>query len=144
MSTIFSRQCEYAIQAILFLALKEDDKMVSIRELTDNFDIPYHFLAKILQNLTHRGFLKSSRGSSGGFSLAKPASEITLLEIVSAIDGTKIRESCIMGFPDCTDTARCALHEYWAKSREDIFNVLEQKTIDHMAKAMKKSEYSKG
>jgi len=144
MSTIFSRQCEYAIQAILFLALKEDDKMTSIRELTQKFDIPYHFLAKILQNLTHRGFLKSSRGSSGGFSLAKPASEITLLEIVSAIDGTKIRESCIMGFPDCSDTTRCALHDYWAKAREEIFSVLEQKTIDHMAKAMKKSEYSEG
>ena len=88
MSTIFSRQCEYAIQAVLFLALKEDSSMTSIRELTDKFDIPYHFLAKILQNLTHRGFLKSSRGSAGGFTLAKKPGDINLLQIVEAIDGS--------------------------------------------------------
>jgi len=59
MSIIFSRQCEYALQAVLYLALKPQDELTSIRELTKKLEIPYHFVAKILQDLTKKGLLIS-------------------------------------------------------------------------------------
>ena len=65
MSLIFSRQCEYALQAVVYLALKKEGERISIRDLTKRLDIPYHFLGKILQGLTRKGFLTSVKGPTG-------------------------------------------------------------------------------
>lgn len=67
MSLIFSRQCEYALQAVLYLALRPEGEMTSIKEMTDKLGIPYHFLAKILQDLSKKGLLSSLKGPTGGF-----------------------------------------------------------------------------
>ena len=143
MSLIFSRQCEYAIQAILYLVRERKNKNTSIKELTDALHIPYHFLAKILQNLTHKGLLHSQKGLSGGFSLARPANQVTLFEIIEAIDGNGLMHNCILGFPECTSANPCALHEQWLKSREGISQLLTNEHIDQLAKRMKKPQYRK-
>ena len=83
MSLIFSRQCEYALQAVMYLALRPQGKMTSIRELTGQLKIPYHFLAKILQHLTRKGLLTSLKGPTGGFALGMPAKDITLIARVA-------------------------------------------------------------
>ena len=82
MSIIFSRQCEYALQAVLYLALKPKGEMTSIRELTNKLEIPYHFVAKILQDLTRKKLLTSHKGPSGGFALGMSAKEITIFKII--------------------------------------------------------------
>ena len=99
MGIIFSRQCEYALQAILHLASQPRDSMTSIRELAAKLDIPYHFLAKILQSLATKGILNSQRGPAGGFALSKPPEEINLISVVEAIDGLAISNQCVLGFP---------------------------------------------
>jgi Rrf2 family iron-sulfur cluster assembly transcriptional regulator len=141
MSIIFSRQCEYALQAVLFLALNSDGKMISIRDLTKRLDIPYHFVAKILQDLTRKGLLTSHKGPSGGFSLSMPAKEITLLDIVNAIDGPGFLNNCVFGFPDCSGDKPCAAHDQWAKIRESIRKMLATKNILEMAGETKKPQY---
>ena len=141
MSIIFSRQCEYALQSVLFLALKDKDELVSIKEFNETLKIPFHFLAKILQDLTHKGLLKSHKGPTGGFSLAMPAKDITLLHIIESIDGLGFMNNCVLGFPECSEKHPCALHEQWEKSREGIYNVLENKNIEEMAYEMRKPQY---
>jgi len=141
MSIIFSRQCEYALQAVLYLALNSNNKMISIRELTDKLEIPYHFVAKILQDLTRKGLLVSHKGPSGGFSLGKPAKEITLLDIVDAIDGMGFMENCVFGFPDCSGDKPCAVHTQWGKIRENIYKMLSTKSILEIAGETKKPQY---
>jgi Rrf2 family transcriptional regulator, iron-sulfur cluster assembly transcription factor len=141
MSIIFSRQCEYGLQAVLYLALKPQGKMTSIRELTKRLDIPYHFVAKILQDLTRKGLLASMKGPAGGFTLAMPAKEITLFHIIEAIDGVGFMHDCLLGFPECTGKNPCALHESWAGIRDNIYNMLVTKSIDTMAGDMQKSAY---
>lgn len=141
MSILFSRQCEYALQAVIYLALKPDREKTSIRELTRKINIPYHFLAKILQNLTYKGLLISQKGPNGGFALAKPARDITLFQIVEAIDGADLTSKCVLGFPDCSGKNPCAVHEKWADLREGIHTMLVGKSIAQMAKDMKKPEY---
>ena len=142
MSLIFSRQCEYALQAVLYLALRPAGEMTSIKELTDKLDIPYHFLAKILQDLSRKGLLTSLKGPSGGFGLALPAKEITLFHIVEAVDGDEFTKSCVLGFPECSGKDPCAVHEKWADVREGIYRMLVSKNMAEMAKGMKKPVYS--
>ena len=143
MSIIFSRQCEYALQAVFFMALKKVDSTTSIRELTERLHTPYFFMAKILQDLSRKGLLTSYKGPTGGFTLAKAPKDITLIDIIDAIDGEGILNECVLGFPECSAENPCALHEHWAKSRDAMYDVLTKKTIAQMAAAMKKPEYSK-
>ena len=103
MSVLFSRECEYA--------LRPADEFTPIKELTAKLDIPYHFLAKILQKLTRKGILFSLKGPTGGFRLADEPEKITLFQIVEVIDGNTLVTSCIMGFPECSGKNPCAVHE---------------------------------
>jgi Rrf2 family iron-sulfur cluster assembly transcriptional regulator len=141
MSIIFSRQCEYALQATSYLALQPQDVMISIKDLTRTLKIPYHFLGKILQKLVSKGLLKSLKGPTGGFALAIPANEITLFRIIEAIDGNSFLTNCVMGFPECGGKNPCAVHEKWGNLRDGIFNMLVNKNIAQIAKEMKKPEY---
>lgn len=141
MSVIFSRQCEYALQAVTFLALKENGQMTSIKELTGKLDIPYHFLGKILQDLTYKGLLVSQKGPTGGFRLGMPAHDITLLQIVEAIDGPGFRSNCVLGFQECSESNPCAAHEKWRDIKEKIHVMLASRNVAEMAKDMRKPEY---
>ncbi|HEY6191212.1 MAG TPA: Rrf2 family transcriptional regulator [Bacteroidota bacterium] len=141
MSILFSRQCEYALQAVMYMALKKDHQATSIRELAENFDIPYHFLAKILQDLTHKGLLISHKGPAGGFALGAGPEVINLLHIIEAIDGAGFRQNCVLGFEECSITDPCALHDEWFKSRNTIIAMLEKNSIGQMAVRMHKAQY---
>ena len=143
MSLIFSRQCEYALQAVLYIALKPEGEMSSIKEMTKKLDIPYHFLGKILQNLSRKGLLRSLKGPTGGFALGMPAKNITLFHIVEAIDGVNFTSHCVMGFPECSGKNPCAVHEQWAGLRDGMYRMLVSKDIAGMAKNMKKPMYTR-
>ena len=138
MSLIFSRQCEYALQAVMYLALRPQGKMTSIRELTGQLKIPYHFLAKILQHLTRKGLLTSLKGPTGGFALGMPAKDITLFHIIEAVDGVEFTQRCVMGFPECSGKNPCALHDKWNGLREGIYSMLVSRNIAQLAADMKK------
>jgi Rrf2 family protein len=142
MSLIFSRQCEYALQAVLYIALKPQGEMSSIKEMTKKLDIPYHFLGKILQDLSRKGLLKSLKGPTGGFALGMPAKDMTLFHIVEAIDGVELTSKCVMGFSECSGKNPCAVHEQWAGLRDGIYKMLVNKHIAEMAKDMKKPMYN--
>ena len=141
MSVLFSKQCEYALQAVTYLALKRDGEMTSIRELTKKLGIPYHFLGKILQDLTYKGLLVSQRGPTGGFRLGMPAKEITLFHIIEAIDGVAFMNNCVLGFPECSGKNPCAVHDKWGNIRETIYSMLVNKNISQIAREMRKPEY---
>jgi Rrf2 family protein len=125
----------------MYLALKPEGERTSIKELTRKIDIPYHFLAKILQDLTYKGLLISQKGPTGGFALAKLAKDITLFQIVEAIDGTDVTSKCVLGFPECSGKNPCAVHEKWTGLRDEIHLMLVDKNITQMAREMKKPEY---
>jgi Rrf2 family iron-sulfur cluster assembly transcriptional regulator len=141
MSILFSRQCEYGLQAVLYLALKPQGEMTSIKELTKQLEIPYHFVAKILQDLSRKGLLVSLKGPAGGFSLAKLAKDITLFQIVDAIDGDAFMHNCVLGFPQCTGKNPCAVHEKWVVLRDELYSMLVSKNVAEMAAETKKPQF---
>ena len=141
MSIIFSRRCEYALQAVLYLALKPEGERTSIKELTKHVKLPSPFLAKILQDLTRKGLLASSKGPHGGFALGKPARDITLFHVVDAIDGVAFSNGCVLGFMECSSETPCAMHNEWKPIRDRIQSSLASQDVAAMAKQMHKPEY---
>jgi Rrf2 family protein len=144
MSMIFSRQCDYALQAMLYLALRPGGEMTSIRDLASRLNIPYHFLGKTLQDLTRKGLLQSLKGPTGGFSLAIPSTEITLFQIVEAVDGIEFTRSCVLGFRECSSENPCAVHESWTVLREGTVAMLKRRNIGELARTMERTKYKAG
>src|SRR5512138_3897472 len=133
---IYSRSAEYAIRAFVFLAEVPPGKYAMVRQIAEQSDIPSHFLAKILQQLARQGFLRSSKGPTGGFALRYPAGEITLLQIVESIDGLADYQRCIGGMTECNDQMRCGMHDSWKALRSRIMEYLEGTSVEDLSKAL--------
>lgn len=130
---MLSKSCEYGLRATLFLASLDRDGYVPIGTISDELDISFPFLTKIFQQLNDAGLLVSQRGPHGGVSLTKPAEEITLFDIVVAIDGTDLFEECVLGLPGCGDAQPCPLHDRWGEKREQVENMFRSMTLAEMA-----------
>lgn len=141
MSLIFSRQCEYAIQALIYLAKKPSGKWTSIKEIAEQLKIPQHFLGKIMQSLSLKGMLNSQKGLFGGFELAKPSKEIFLFDIIEAVDGDGYRTGCLLGFPDCSASSPCPMHDKWKDMRDNIVDLIKKKSLLNLANEITKPGY---
>ena len=126
---IYSRSAEYAIRSFVYLARIPDGKFAMARQIAEDEKIRAHFLAKILQELTRKGLLRSNKGPSGGFSLRVPASQIKLLDLVEALDGHALAESLSQA-PWILDS--------WKDLHSRIMDYLESNTIADVAKALEK------
>jgi Rrf2 family transcriptional regulator, iron-sulfur cluster assembly transcription factor len=126
---LLSKSCEYGIRATLHLARLKSAGYVSIRDISDDLDISFHFLTKIFQKLTLAGILASFRGPNGGVALARPARDISLLDLVTAIDGQGLFHECILGLPGCGNRTPCPLHASWAVERSRLKSMFESMTL---------------
>ena len=133
---IYSRSAEYAIRAFVHLAQVPEGKYQMVKNIAEQEDIPAHFLAKILQQLARKGLLRSSKGPTGGFSLRVPASDVTMLDIVEALDGLQDYQRCASGLAECTDEMPCSMHDSWKALRQRIMDYLGGNTIADLAKAL--------
>lgn len=137
---ILSKASEYAIRAVIYIALVERESYTPIREISNALDISFHFLTKIFQILTEKKYLASYRGPRGGILLAKPATEVTLFDIVVAVDDDKLFEQCAIGLSGCGEDTPCPIHDRWGPIRDDIKNKLMSATLDDLVKKMKADE----
>ena len=140
MSLIFSRQCEYALQAVLYMSALPDKRFTNINEISERLDIPMPFLGKTLQLLVQSRILTSQKGPKGGFKLAKNPEEIALFHIVDAIDGTDFLTSCVLGFPECSSKSPCPIHSEWGTLRDRVYQMLANRTIADISKEITDSE----
>lgn len=136
MSVIFSKSCEYATQATLFIARSGEDKPVLLRDISEGLRIPHHFLSKVLQQLSRSGIVVSHKGSNGGYTLGRPGNEITLGEIIKAIDGEAFLEECVLGFPNCGDENPCPVHDQWKPAKKLILEMLSRRRVSELSKGM--------
>ena len=92
--------------------------MIGIKQISFDLDIPKPFLSKILQQITRHKLLLSNKGPNGGFMLAKSANEISIMDIVTIVDGPDFFQNCLIGLKTCRDVeknAHCAIHEEYAQ-----------------------------
>lgn len=104
-----SKAGEYGVLGLLHLARQPAGQPVMIDAVSRDEGIPKSFLAKIFQDLAKAGFLRSQRGAGGGFVLARPAEQISILEIIESIDGRIALQRCLGDVPDCEKREGCAL-----------------------------------
>lgn len=128
---MFSASCHYGLQAMFYIALHSTcEKNVELTEIATEQDIPKHFLSKILQLLVREKLLYSMKGPTGGFRLTRPPDEITLIEIVDAIDGLDIFHQCGIGFKSCDDQNPCPIHHDYKAIRERVNHLFSTKTLE--------------
>lgn len=122
---MFSQACKYAIRAAFFVAHRsKEGQNVGIKDIAEGLNAPQHFIAKILQDLTKKNFLTSSKGPNGGFALSKEQKQTSLLDIVYAFDGDKIITSCCLGLKDCSEKNPCPIHEDYKLIRKKLSTML--------------------
>lgn len=130
---MFSKTCEYAIRAMIFIARKsKGGSRVGIKEIAKSIDAPEYFIAKILQNLCRNGLLQSLKGPTGGFYLDEKSLQCSLAEIVKIIDGDKLFYGCALGLKSCSETKPCPLHDEFKKVRSDIYNMLQNAKLGEL------------
>lgn len=132
---IYSRSAEYAIRAFAYLAHMPEGRYAMVKQIAEQSATPSHFLAKILQQLARKGFLRSSKGPTGGFCLRRSPEEISMLELVEAIDGIEEYQRCPGGMTECNDEAACGLHDSWKALRSRILEYLELTSIADVSRA---------
>ncbi len=128
---MFSKSCEYALRATLYLSSKSDpEQVIDVKHIAESLNIPQPYLAKILQKLSRNHLISSIKGPNGGFFLTQENLKTTVLEIVECIDGDLTLRTCIMGLPNCSSEKPCQLHTDVLAFRDGLKNALARKTID--------------
>lgn len=128
----------YALRAVLYLTSAEpEQKFVPIKQISDNLNLSFHFLTKLFQILSKHGLVISCRGPAGGVSLAKSARDISIRDIIFALEGADFFEKCILLLPNCSDDQPCPFHEYWIKMREDLKNMFTETSLDELGRKIK-------
>ena len=120
---MLSSACQDTIRAAVWLSTKEKGEFHRIVHISEELDLPFHFLAKSLQKLVHAGILSSQRGAAGGVTLAKDPSDITLISIIEAVDGTVFFDNCVLGIGECEAEKPCALHAQWDVWRQEMLEM---------------------
>ena len=141
---MLSSSCKYGIRSVLLIASKPvSGGRVGLKTIASELNIPQPFLAKILQILTKNHILDSAKGPHGGFSLMRPATEITLMDIVRAIDGDEFFDSCLLTGEKCNyyepSKGVCVLHNDLRKEKVRLTRFFSSKTIDYLVRQLKKS-----
>src|SRR5262245_12965784 len=108
---LFSKTCEYALRAMIFIAQKSmQGNRAGLKEIAGAIDSPEHFIAKILQDLARKQLLESAKGPNGGFYLDKKGLNCSLADIVKAVDGDKLFTGCALGLKQCSEKKPCPVH----------------------------------
>ncbi len=143
-----TKKADYGLMALKFLAERADASVrkakgessaasesiaLSAKDIADAYGIPAQLLAKILQQLTKAGLLKSHAGMNGGYALSKEARSISAYEVILAIDGPFFITSCTKGAKACDLTPSCTIKEPLARVNETIAGVLKSISIQDLA-----------
>jgi len=119
-----TRQADYALRAMLYLSELEPNQRAATSQIAEQKNIPPSFLAKIISQLSIAGLIHTSRGARGGVSLARPANEISVLEVVEAIDGPLALNECTLNKGACPFGSKCPMRPVWCDAQEELVNRL--------------------
>lgn len=115
-----TRQADYAVRAVLYLAQLGPERRAATSQIAQEQQIPPSFLAKIVSQLSVAGLLQTSRGARGGVSLARAPEQISLLEVVEAIDGPILLNECVAENGACTFGDDCPMRPVWCDAQAEL------------------------
>lgn len=123
---------DYGLRGILHLARQPQGRVVLVTEIARAEGVPESYLAKIFQDLSRNGILVSHRGAKGGFSLVRDLSDVSLLEVVEAIEGPIALQPCLDGRTGCDQLSHCSVAEVIGQAQSQMLDVLRVTTLEHL------------
>ena len=134
---MFSKTCTYAIRAMLYLAAHTDeDRKMRIEEIAKELEVPKHFLAKILQQLTKCKLASSMKGPNGGFYLSQSNKKASLLPVIEQVGGPQNMTRCVLGLPACSSGNPCMFHEQALEYRHKLLDMFWKESIGELGQRM--------
>jgi Rrf2 family protein len=133
-----TRATEYAIRGLLDLCSQPEGTVCLLSEVSERQNIPPSFLSKIFQNLAKAGMVSSFRGSGGGFVLARDPRQITLLDVLEAIEGRLALNVCVTNGQVCERQPTCVVHPVWREAQDEVIEILSRHDFASLAEANRK------
>ena len=131
----FTKRADYGLMAIHYIAVHEDSGVVSAKRIAAEFHIPPELLAKIMQRLAKKKLIASQNGPKGGYALARRPTEISVGDVVRALEGPINIVSCLEASSDCPQMARCNLRRPVQKIQAAISQVLDTMSLAELVNA---------
>src|SRR6267142_7212553 len=125
-----SRKIDYALRAVIHLANEENsERACSVAEIAAREKVPRHFLEKIIQELIHKGLVRSQRGPQGGYLLARSADRVTFRHVIEAVEGPISLNVCVGEHADCSLLGTCGMERVWREGQRRVMELFEKTTI---------------
>ncbi|MFN8061490.1 MAG: Rrf2 family transcriptional regulator [Vicinamibacterales bacterium] len=128
-----SKKADYALMAMKHLTTHADHGAASAREIAEQYDIPVELLAKVLQRLVREGLLSSQQGTRGGYQLARPATLMSVADVIQAVDGPLTVMACADTDANCDQYSKCSIRDPLWKIKDRILAALATCSIAEMA-----------
>ena len=132
-----STRARYGIRAILELAANPGREPVRIKTIAQRQDISVKYLEQLMTILKSAGFVRSIRGSRGGYVLAKAADQIKLSDCINALEGPVATAECVENQSYCARAADCVVKDVWSQVQKAMENVLESTTLQDLVEKAK-------
>lgn len=133
---VLSKSSEYGLRALMYMVSRsKGQQYISIREMSKELDISFHFLTKILQSLTQANMLMSYRGPNGGVGFSTSPEKILLSDVVRVLEGNDFFDKCVLGLPGCGELAPCPLHHIWKDIKGALQKEFETTSLAEMGQA---------
>ena len=123
-----SKTSEYALKVLTYMALKNATQF-SAQSLYVELDIPKRYLMRLLTDLSKSGFIKATRGRSGGYIFARPIDTIYFSEIINSVEDLQSFEGCVLGNAVCPVDKPCAMHQIWEKPKQAFLETIKTTTL---------------
>jgi Rrf2 family protein len=136
-----TRTADYGIRVLTHLALQPPGTRLTAAELAGESRASVTFVAKILQRLVASRLVVSHRGFEGGFELGRDPRTVSVLDIITALDGPLCLNECLPGGAGCPATAWCGAHDVWARAQAALASVLAAETLDRLAAGAMRSRH---
>jgi Rrf2 family protein len=128
-----SKKADYALIAMRHLAVRPDEGDSSTREIAEQYDIPVELLAKVLQRLVRQGLVTSHQGTRGGYHLSRPATAISVADVIEAIDGPFTVTACSTDEENCEQYSKCSVRDPLWRIKERILMALKTCSVAELA-----------
>lgn len=137
-----STKTRYGVRAILELAASQSTKPLRLKVIANRQNISIKYLEQLMAILKSAGFVRSVRGSKGGYILAKPANQIKLSDIFQALEGPVTPVECLESKNYCAKVADCVARQLWEEVQQAIMNVLQSLTLQDLVNRAKDKRVS--
>lgn len=124
-----TRRGDYAVRAMLVLSRQPAGDLVSVRRIAEGMDIPARFLPQVMADLVRGGLVEATTGRNGGYRLARPATAISLLDVVDAVEGDSRRRTCVLRGGPCGLDGYCDVHDVFFAAQDAMLRTLAEASL---------------